>query len=276
MLTLRAKPQTHIRLVSLQTCSLSETVVNIYPPGTVTAVLQVLSVLMADISLSQKYRLPVTITPATEPAAQRQTPPTGHRYLLAATKVRLGQILLWAGFNHLEICKTNKTVVQSSSFHSDIQFAIVAIWEYYPPEDIDATHRKKHLPFKNCQHQATSKTVSLQSWSVSFQQQLYFILDINPEHQVLSWNEGLKGFIAEKVKVKYSELIKRAFQLFSIQNFIRIMYFSNSRAANEMDIFPKKSNYYHFPKEMGKKFETLFQNFLELKSKEHYLQTEGK
>lgn len=76
--------------------------------------------------------------------------------------------------------------------------------------------------------------------------------------------------------MKYSELIKRAFQLFSIQNFIRIMYFSNSRAANEMDIFPKKSNYYHFPKEMGKKIETLFQNFLELKSKEHYLQTEGK
>lgn len=77
MLTLRAKPQTHIRLVSLQTCSLSETVVNIYPPGTVTAVLQVLSVLMADISLSQKYRLPVTITPATEPAAQRQAPQQG-------------------------------------------------------------------------------------------------------------------------------------------------------------------------------------------------------
>lgn len=64
--------------------------------------------------------------------------------------------------------------------------------------------------------------------------------------------------------MKYPDLIKRAFQLFSKLNFIRITDFSNSLAANEMNIFliRKKSNGYHFPKEMGgKKIETLFQNF---------------
>lgn len=47
----------------------------------------------------------------------------------------------------------------------------------------------------------------------------------------------MEGFTAEKVKVKYPDLIKRAFQLFSKLNFIRITYFSNSLAANEMNIF---------------------------------------
>lgn len=37
--------------------------------------------------------------------------------------------------------------------------------------------------------------------------------------------------------MKYPDLIKRAFQLFSKLNFIRITDFSNSLAANEMNIF---------------------------------------
>lgn len=74
--------------------------------------------------------------------------------------------------------------------------------------------------------------------------------------------------------MKYPDLIKRAFQLFSKLNFIRITYFSNSLAANEMNIFliRKKSNGYHFPKEL-KHYSKIFHL---IKLKENYLQTEGK
>lgn len=65
----------------------------------------------------------------------------------------------------------------------------------------------------------------------------------------------MEGFTAEKVKVKYPDLIKRAFQLFSKLNFIRITYFSNSLAANEMNIFliRKKVMVIIFLKKWGKK-----------------------
>lgn len=79
--------------------------------------------------------------------------------------------------------------------------------------------------------------------------------------------------------MKYPDLIKRAFQLFSKLNFIRITDFSNSLAANEMNIFliRKKSNGYHFPKEMGgKKLKHYSKIFHLIKLKENYLQTEGK
>lgn len=89
----------------------------------------------------------------------------------------------------------------------------------------------------------------------------------------------MEGFTAEKVKVKYPDLIKRAFQLFSKLNFIRITCFSNSLAANEMNIFliRKKVMVIIFLKKWGKKKLKHYSKIFHLiKLKENYLQTEGK
>lgn len=74
----------------------------------------------------------------------------------------------WGGpsTGHFKIHITNKAIRKSSSLHSHFQFAIFAIWEYYPLGNTVIPYWIEHHHFKNCLHQAISKMVHLQNRKV--------------------------------------------------------------------------------------------------------------
>lgn len=120
-----------------------------------------------------------------------------------------------------KVCKTNEAVRKHRSLCSHLLFGIVIRWEtlifLMRRNTIISKTACTEQAFKNGSFEDDQKVFD-KSQNTSFQQQLYFVLDMRSENEVLFWDKQLNHFIAKKVEVTCSDLIKKvSFQLFSKQ-----------------------------------------------------------